>query len=127
MRVVVLAYKNGRTFVFMAVLGLAPAHSIKMLLVMALAGDVVVETAVTHYSERLPTKFVRHRSRRSKQPGKQSQEPTSGEPPSDIRKSATRRIELRGIRVMRIAASDVLDDRALEGMLVMIAEAAKGR
>ena len=33
----------------------------------------------------------------------------------------------RGIRVMRIAASDVLDDRALEGMLVMIAEAAKGR
>jgi very-short-patch-repair endonuclease len=33
----------------------------------------------------------------------------------------------RGIRVMRIAASDVLDERALEGMLVMIAEAAKGR
>jgi very-short-patch-repair endonuclease len=33
----------------------------------------------------------------------------------------------RGIRVMRIAASDVLDDRALEGMVMMIAEAAKGR
>jgi very-short-patch-repair endonuclease len=31
----------------------------------------------------------------------------------------------RGVRVMRIAASDVLDERALEGMLVMIAEAAK--
>jgi len=33
----------------------------------------------------------------------------------------------RGIRVMRIAASDILDERALEGMLVMIAEAARGR
>ena len=30
-----------------------------------------------------------------------------------------------GIRVMRIAATDVLDERALEGMLVMIAEAAR--
>ncbi len=30
-----------------------------------------------------------------------------------------------GIRVMRIAASDVLDERALEGMLTMIAEAAR--
>ena len=32
----------------------------------------------------------------------------------------------RGIRVMRIAATDILDERALEGMLVMIAEAAGG-
>ena len=30
----------------------------------------------------------------------------------------------RGIRVMRIAATDVLDEQALEGVLVMIAEAA---
>ncbi len=30
----------------------------------------------------------------------------------------------QGIRVMRIAASDILDERALEGILVMIAEAA---
>jgi very-short-patch-repair endonuclease len=30
----------------------------------------------------------------------------------------------RGIRVMRIAASDLLDEKALEGVLVMIAEAA---
>lgn len=30
-----------------------------------------------------------------------------------------------GIRVMRIAASDVLDEKALEGLLVMIAEAAR--
>jgi hypothetical protein len=30
----------------------------------------------------------------------------------------------RGIRVMRIAATDILDERALKGMLVMIAEAA---
>ncbi|WP_442580015.1 endonuclease domain-containing protein [Mesorhizobium sp. ASY16-5R] len=32
-----------------------------------------------------------------------------------------------GIHTMRIAASDVLDDRALEGMLVMIAETAARR
>ena len=32
----------------------------------------------------------------------------------------------QGIRVLRIAATDVLDERALEGMLVMIAEAARG-
>lgn len=32
----------------------------------------------------------------------------------------------RGIRVMRIAATDILDEKALEGMLVMIAEAAGG-
>jgi very-short-patch-repair endonuclease len=31
----------------------------------------------------------------------------------------------RGVRTLRIAASDVLDDRALEGVLVMIAEAGK--
>ena len=30
-----------------------------------------------------------------------------------------------GVRVMRIAAQDVLDEKALEGMLVMIAEAAR--
>jgi very-short-patch-repair endonuclease len=33
----------------------------------------------------------------------------------------------RGIRVMRLAASEVLDERALEGLLVMIARAAKAR
>jgi very-short-patch-repair endonuclease len=33
----------------------------------------------------------------------------------------------RGIRVMRIAASNVLDDKALEGVLVMIVEAARGK
>jgi len=33
----------------------------------------------------------------------------------------------RGIRVMRIAASDVLDEKALEGVLAMIAEAARER
>jgi very-short-patch-repair endonuclease len=32
----------------------------------------------------------------------------------------------RGIRVMRIAAADILDEKALEGMLVMIAKAARG-
>ena len=32
----------------------------------------------------------------------------------------------RGIRVMRIAAADILDERALEGMLAMIAEMARG-
>ena len=32
----------------------------------------------------------------------------------------------RGIRVMRIAATDVLDEQALEGMLAMIALAARG-
>jgi very-short-patch-repair endonuclease len=32
----------------------------------------------------------------------------------------------RGIFVMRIAASDVLDETALEGVLVMIVEAARG-
>jgi very-short-patch-repair endonuclease len=32
----------------------------------------------------------------------------------------------QGIRVMRIAATDILDERALEGMLVMIVEAAGG-
>ncbi|WP_394889340.1 endonuclease domain-containing protein [Mesorhizobium sp. AaZ16] len=31
----------------------------------------------------------------------------------------------RGIRTLRIAASDVLEDQALEGVLVMIAEAGK--
>jgi len=31
----------------------------------------------------------------------------------------------QGVRVMRIAASDVLDEKALEGVLVMIAEAAR--
>ena len=52
MRVVVLAYQYGRTFVLMAVLGLTAAHSIEMLLVITLANDVVVETAVTYYSKR---------------------------------------------------------------------------
>ena len=32
-----------------------------------------------------------------------------------------------GIRVLRIAATDILDDKALEGMLVAIAAMAKGR
>ncbi len=32
----------------------------------------------------------------------------------------------QGIRVIRIAATDILDERALDGMLVMIAEAAGG-
>lgn len=32
-----------------------------------------------------------------------------------------------GIHVMRIAASDILNERALEGILVMIADAARGR
>ena len=31
----------------------------------------------------------------------------------------------KGIRVMRLAATDILDERALEGMLVMVAEAAR--
>ncbi len=33
----------------------------------------------------------------------------------------------QGIRVMRIAANDILNEKALEGMLVMIAEAARQR
>ena len=32
----------------------------------------------------------------------------------------------QGIRVIRIAATDILDERALDGMLVMIVEAAGG-
>ena len=41
----------------------------------------------------------------------------------DIRRDAW--AASRGIRTLRIAASDVLDDRALEGVLVDIAEAGK--
>lgn len=49
--------------------------------------------------------------------------------PGQMRHDARRDAWLagRGIRVVRIAASDILDERALEGMLVVIAEAAKGR
>lgn len=35
-------------------------------------------------------------------------------------------LEEQGIRVMRIAATDILDERALEGILVMITQAAGG-
>jgi very-short-patch-repair endonuclease len=41
----------------------------------------------------------------------------------DIRRDAW--LASRGIRTLRIAASDVLDDQALEGVLVVIAEAGK--
>lgn len=43
----------------------------------------------------------------------------------DMRRDAW--LETRGIHVMRIAAADILNDCALEGVLVMIAEAARSR
>ncbi len=46
-----------------------------------------------------------------------------GQMAHDVRRDAW--LGERGIRVMRIAASDVLDEKALEGMLAMIAEAAR--
>jgi len=49
--------------------------------------------------------------------------------PGEIHKDHRRDAWLaeHGIRTLRIAASDVLDDRALEGMLVMIVETAARR
>jgi very-short-patch-repair endonuclease len=46
-----------------------------------------------------------------------------GQTHHDIRRDAW--LASRGVRTLRIAASDVLEDQALEGVLVMIAEAGK--
>ena len=44
---------------------------------------------------------------------------------NDLRRDAW--LAGEGIRVLRIAATDILDEKALEGMLVAIAAMAKGR
>ncbi|RST88503.1 DUF559 domain-containing protein [Aquibium carbonis] len=46
-----------------------------------------------------------------------------GQMQNDLRRDAW--LEGQGIRVLRIAATDILDEKALEGMLVTIAEMAR--
>ncbi|MFN3548779.1 MAG: endonuclease domain-containing protein [Mesorhizobium sp.] len=48
-----------------------------------------------------------------------------GQMQHDIRRDAW--LEGQGIRVLRIAASDILDEKALEGMLATIVEMARAR